>query len=214
MRGWGPVVTAHPPQIRRDPLGRCYTPDALARVIVDAVDSARPLGPGATVLEPSVGGGAFARAARLRWHDARLIVVDVDPAAPGLAYDADVPAICGDWPTVAREGLPPVDLVIGIPAFGRAVKLATTIRHVLAALEVGRRVVQLVPADYVSASTWHDRVTRSHPPARIWRPIGRPWPLQLREVVVYEWDPEHEGLTTTSPLLWDRSEVLASGRSR
>lgn len=66
----------------RDALDRYYTPDALARACVDTI---RLDAPPEEVLEPSIGGGAFARAASRRWPSTVIWGVDLDPKAPGLA---------------------------------------------------------------------------------------------------------------------------------
>jgi len=67
-----------PDQERRDSLDRDYTPPALARRLVDLL----PILPTDEVLEPHVGGGAFARALVAK-VDA-VVVNDLDPHAPGL----------------------------------------------------------------------------------------------------------------------------------
>lgn len=66
-------------QEQRDSLDRDYTPPALARRLVDLL----PILPTDEVLEPHVGGGAFARALLMRGVEA-VVVNDLDPHAPGL----------------------------------------------------------------------------------------------------------------------------------
>lgn len=71
----------------RDELDRYYTPQALADVLVRRLvdDGLVPASGRISVLEPSVGGGAFALAALSAFGDrAALQVLDVDPGAPGL----------------------------------------------------------------------------------------------------------------------------------
>ena len=63
----------------RRKLDAYYTPDAVATACVATLP---PL-LGLSVLEPSVGGGAFARAASVAGAS-RLHVLDIDPAAAGL----------------------------------------------------------------------------------------------------------------------------------
>src|SRR6478736_5920944 len=91
-----------------DALGRYYTPQRLADLVVDALDASPDV-----VVEPSVGGGAFARAIRRRWPSARLVGVDVDPAARGLALCDE--AIVDDWLS-ASSGMV-ADVVVGNPPF-------------------------------------------------------------------------------------------------
>lgn len=55
-----------------------YTPDDLAEKLVGLL----PLSPGDFVLEPSVGGGAFARA--LRKRGAEVVGCDINPRAEGV----------------------------------------------------------------------------------------------------------------------------------
>jgi len=90
----------------RRALDAYYTPDELALKLVERVLL------WGTVLEPHVGGGAFARA--IRSEGARhLIGVDVNPEAPGLAM-VDQP-IVGDFldlPIV--DG---VDWIVGNPPY-------------------------------------------------------------------------------------------------
>lgn len=181
-----------------DPLGRCYTPMRLAQAVVDAItvpgevdgrllSTAFPC-----IVEPSVGGGAFARAVYRRWPIARLLGVDVDPRAEGL--DVCGRRIVGDWPTVARfwdrleatEDHRTPDLVVGNPPFGQAVGLDVTIAHVLAALDLAPIVAFVLPLPYMCGSEF-DVVWRRQRPAVVHRVIGRPWPSRLREVAVFEW---------------------------
>ena len=56
-----------------------YTPDPLAEKLVGLL----PLSPGDFVLEPSVGGGAFARA--LRKQGVEVVGCDIDPLASGVS---------------------------------------------------------------------------------------------------------------------------------
>lgn len=92
----------------RRPLDAYYTPDSLARALVGLL----PIPESATVLEPHVGGGAFARALfakRLGW----LTLRDIDPAAPGLTEWANT-ANVGDFLDATGE----YDWIIGNPPFG------------------------------------------------------------------------------------------------
>lgn len=102
-----------------DHLGRYYTPAPLARAVLREWPGWRP---GMKILEPHVGGGAWARAAdselRRRGIGGRLEVMDRDVFAPGLV---DVPSICthrqiGDFlRTTPQIGRP--HLVVGNPPY-------------------------------------------------------------------------------------------------
>lgn len=98
-----------------------YTDD---RVALALVKSLHPRVFAGSILEPSVGGGAFVRAVRLARGDHRADVifgVDIDSAAPGLP-EADVPVV-GNFLDAClfeemMEGAP--SLVIGNPPFSGA----------------------------------------------------------------------------------------------
>lgn len=166
-----------------DKLGRFYTPLDLTRVYVNSIELEEEP---SIVLDPSVGSGNFITAAKERWPDAQTIGIDIDPSAEGLAL-CDCP-IVADWLQISSTFSDyEVPLVLGNPPFGKAVKHAVTVAHVLAALRVGRSAHQLLPCDYVGASKFDDKVLSKHTPKRITFPIGRPWPLNLREVAIFEW---------------------------
>ena len=111
----------------RRPLDAYYTPDALAAALVGRLSIA----PGLPVLEPHVGGGAFARALRAR--GAHVTGIDLDPEAAGLA-DCDEARV-GDFLTAATEA---ADLVVGNPPY-RGFEA-----HLDRALEVAPRVAFLL----------------------------------------------------------------------
>lgn len=97
----------------RDALDRYYTPPDVAmrcvRWLSGIVDAPQ------TVMEPSVGGGAWVAAARQEWRPT-VDVLDIDPGAAGLGMGDT--SICADWLTVS----PPVryDLVLGNPPYRHA----------------------------------------------------------------------------------------------
>jgi hypothetical protein len=95
----------------RDALDRYYTPPGLAWILTGQLQIEAPR----VVAEPSVGAGAFACAARLRWPGALILGVDLDPAAPARPeYDLER----GDYLTWAPPAAP--DLVLGNPPFALA----------------------------------------------------------------------------------------------
>ena len=85
----------------RDARDRHFTPDPLADVIIERL--AKHIDPPAVVVEPSVGGGAFARAVRKRWPGAHIVGVDIDPDAEGFAFVDE--SVVGDWLEVARSSM-------------------------------------------------------------------------------------------------------------
>ncbi|MCP4852340.1 MAG: hypothetical protein GY900_11480 [Actinomycetia bacterium] len=100
------------PKGERRALDAYYTPDDLARVLVEQL----PIGPADYVLEPNVGGGAFARACGVRPGPV-VVGVDIDPNAAGFA---DCHAFeCHDFlDTPAPK--PDLNWVIGNPPFSLA----------------------------------------------------------------------------------------------
>lgn len=108
----------------RAPLDQYFTPDNVARACVDTLD----LSAAKHIVEPSVGGGAFARAIRAIAPQARITGYDLDPNVEGAA-DCDL-FIVADW-THVRPEVPP-DVILGNPPFNEAQA------HVEHALSVAR----------------------------------------------------------------------------
>jgi hypothetical protein len=179
-----------------DELGRVYTPMPLAQAIVGRlVDGSvglalnrRPY-----VIEPSVGGGAFVRAARWMWPACNILGVDIDPHAEGLALCGD--RIVGDWlsPNLSDRlgGLPiPADLGVGNPPFGKAVGADVTGRHVELTLERCTTVALLLPAGVLHQRAFRRAVARAgRPEPEVWPILGRVWD-RVREVAVFVWGPD------------------------
>ncbi len=61
-----------------DPWGRYYTTPIVSRSLIDRIEIAKPM----LVLELGSGSGSLCTAAATRWHDAKLVTVDVDRGAP------------------------------------------------------------------------------------------------------------------------------------
>jgi predicted RNA methylase len=99
----------------RDPLDRFFTPLPLARVICQALRDRLQLSP-RLVLEPSVGGGNFVRAARETWPGCYVFGVDIDPEAEGLELCDE--HMVADWLEFG-PGMTPAsfDLSLGNPPF-------------------------------------------------------------------------------------------------
>jgi hypothetical protein len=165
----------------RDPLERHYTPPDLAEACCGWLAEITALGEGPRVVEPSCGGGAFARAIRKTWPLAHLTGIDIDDQAAGLRHcDA---ALIGDWLDLGVGAR--ADAVIGNPPF------STAIPHVergLAEVEKAAGVVAMIlPWAYGGVGKWQ-ALLEQHPPAWL-RPIaGRPWPASMRETALWVWD--------------------------
>jgi type I restriction enzyme M protein len=113
----GPGAAPPAPGLRRDPLSRFYSNTIVGRVVVDRVAEPAPC----TVLDLGSGSGVLAAAASSTWPMARVIAVDLDPAArqasaslglDHLAADATDPDLPG------RLGGCHVDVVLCNPPFG------------------------------------------------------------------------------------------------
>jgi len=170
-----------------DELGRVYTPLPLAQAIVNRLDIGPIRNP--YILEPSVGGGAFVRAARHRWPTARILGVDIDPAAEGLALCDD--RTVGDWLAVERlDDIPvPADLGIGNPPFGKAVGAEVTAIHVELTLVRCTTVALVLPAGVLHQRAFRRCVARvERPEPEVWPILGRVWD-RVREVAVFVWGP-------------------------
>lgn len=61
-----------------DPLGRYYTTSTISQSLIDRIEVAKPK----LVLELGSGSGSLCSAAATRWHDAKLVTVDVDRRTP------------------------------------------------------------------------------------------------------------------------------------
>ena len=138
----------------RDPLDRYYTPDDVAFQLVRWMAVPADL----TVIEPSVGDGAFVRALRATGHRGRIIGVDVDPDAAGLHLVDE--AHVGDWPTVAG-GLR-ADVLVGNPPFKPALD------HLRASLRAGRWVAMLARATWVEATVERAALWSAAAPVEEW----------------------------------------------
>jgi hypothetical protein len=178
--------------VPRDPLDRDYTPDDVARRLVDAL-TCEPY----TVLEPSVGGGAFARACRARWADAIIGGCDLDPAAPGLT-ECDAFAV-GDYRTTR---LGPVDLVVGNPPYAQAEA------HVRAALAdaPGGTVAFLLRLGFLAGQARGEGLWRDHPPDRVHvlsrRPSFRGGKTDATEYGWFVWRPGARGVRMPPTVRW------------
>jgi hypothetical protein len=170
--------------IKGDPLGRSYTPDHVALAIADRLRPFVPKNP--MVLEPCVGGGAFARAARTALSARRVFGVDIDAEAPGRRdvdefYEQDF----------ARTAWAPgaVELALTNPPFGKAVGQATTLAIVRNMRQTADVAAVLVPLGYLGQQGWAPLVREA---CAVWPIVGRVWEHD-REMVVIVWDRECTG---------------------
>jgi hypothetical protein len=190
----------------RDPLDRHFTTQPCADLLVRWLISEYCAGDGAApmlVVEPSVGGGAFARAIRPYLADGgRILGYDIDPEAEGRA-DVDEWR-CRSWLEAPDRELAGVDLVVGNPPFSGDVAIA----HVARALGCGAQVVALVLpwAPLGGVAAWDELVDGEHRPVAAVPITPRPWPASVRETALYVWLP----LEPTPR----RTEVVRVGRWR
>lgn len=102
----------------REALDRYYTPDACALACVRALPGNRSWP--RLIVEPSVGAGSFARAARQEYLDPWILGVDLDPDATG--FGACNERIVGDWLQTPRHVFEryATVLVVGNPPYSMA----------------------------------------------------------------------------------------------
>lgn len=187
-----------------DELGRMYTPDDLADRCLDRVLDRCGVGPGHTVVEPSVGGGSFARAVRRRLPRARLVGVDLDPGAVGLDL-VDVAAVADTVQWAARTEERPT-LVLGNPDFGSATE------HVEALLGLTPwRLALILPLDRIGRVGWHSLLYEEPVEGMRLREVHpitpRPWPEHVRETAMFVWGVVEPrcGRVFGDPIVWRRS---------
>lgn len=181
----------------RDALDRHYTPLPLAEIICQWI--AKRVDPmPAIVVEPSLGGGSFARAARRTWSGCRVVGVDIDPLAEGRTqvhsfHDSSWPIMA---PLITRASL-----VIGNPPFTGS----TAIRHVEAALAMRSKpvVAMILPWSFMGGvQRWDHLMTGSRAPQHALTIAPRPWGDKIRETAVFVWTREenHSGITQVERL--------------
>ena len=142
---------------KRDPGDRYWTPPELADALVDRLD----ILPGDHVLEPSVGGGAFARAV-CELDVGRLVVCDVDDSAPGLVEGE---AVVGDFLSYRPDCR--FDWIVGNPPYRQALE------HVEHALELGARIAFLLRLAFLESSARY-AFWQAHPCRQIYVLAERP----------------------------------------
>ncbi len=179
----------------RDRLDRYYTPDDLAETLVSLLT----IRAGECALEPSAGGGAFARA--LIDRGCRVCVVDVDPGAPAFDQKGIASAICGDY--LAFTDFPPgaeiYDWVIGNPPYGAAEA------HVRASLKHARNVAFLLRLGFLESAKripfW-----KQWKPRKVWvlaeRPSFTGGGTDATAYGFFWWDAAYYGETTLDVISW------------
>lgn len=142
----------------RETLDRYYTPDDLARACVRVIPREFRL-----IIEPSVGGGAFARACRERVYKPHIIGVDLDPGAAGFSVCDDI-HVC-DWldvdPFTVHKSTRD-RLVIGNPPYSSAEQ------HIVHALEVAGRggmVATVLRLNFLAGKARGVGFWRNNPPS-------------------------------------------------
>lgn len=141
--------------MKRDPLDRYYTRPHVARAIVGWLDIPK----GATVIEPNVGRGAWARALRDSGHHGPIIGVDLDPQPE--AFEVCTEVITGDWLTVSAT-IGRAWIVLGNPPF------ITAADHLVASLEVAPRVGFLLRSSFVEPAENRRDMWRTSQPLMEW----------------------------------------------
>ena len=178
----------------RDRLDRYYTPMILAGALVDLID----LSDVSTVLEPSVGAGAFAQAIWERRPGIEITGADIDPGAPGFDYcDRARVQDFLTWKTGDQRW----DLVVGNPPYRHAQQ------HIEKALTLAPRVAFLLRLAFLEsqrrAAFW-----RRWPAARIWvlseRPSFTQGGTDSTAYAFFLWDRARPGPMRLDVLSWRR----------
>lgn len=173
---------------------RYYTDDAVALRLVRLLD----ITDRATIIEPSVGGGAFVRAidrCAVLWSE--IIACDIDPNASGLTHPL-VSRVVGDFAafTLAdfqrSTGEVRADWVVGNPPYSHA---EAHIRH---ALTLAPRCAFLLRLAFLE-STKRVAFWRDHQPARVYvlaqRPSFTGGGTDSAAYGWFVWDADHKGAT-------------------
>jgi len=143
----------------RAELDAFYTPDDLARHLVGLL----PVLPGDTVLEPSVGGGAFARALKRQ----EVTGIDLDPRARGFDH-CDYSEV-GDFLAVEKESFDRAPRwVVGNPPYSHA---QAHVEHALAI--TGQHVCFLLRLAFLESAK-RIQFWRQHPARCVWVLSERP----------------------------------------
>ena len=176
----------------RDALDRYYTPPDLAAELLDLLPWSET-GP-TVVLEPSVGGGSFARHLKNRGYASRLIGVDLDPDAVGFRW-CDPPGVLGDFEELDLSDRG-AQWVVGNPPYANAQK------HVEQALKAAPRVAFLLRLAFLESL---ERV-----------PFWKEFPC--RSIWVLSKRPSFTGGSTDSCaygwFFWDRSDYWTKVHAR
>lgn len=162
MRAYQPGLFGIPPKGSvqgRDPLDRYYTPQALADALVPVL----PID-GATVIEPSCGGGAFVRA--LLRQGCTVYAQDVDPEAEGLRL-ADAHRVA-PWEITLPDEWLAVDWVVGNPPYMHAEE------HIRLALARASRGVAMLLRLAMLESDERVAFWLEHPVSSLWVLAQRP----------------------------------------
>lgn len=168
--------------IAGDPLGRTYTPDAVALACCRAL-AAMGCDPG-VVREPCVGGGAFARAVADVWpctvSTGRIDVADLDPDARGLRMVSVLGSEVADA-TDSPSGR--YDLIVTNPPFGKQAG-DVDVRIYAAQRPSCRWLALLMPIEHACLQRWAGPMQD----AAIVPLTGRVWSV-VRGMALYVWGP-------------------------
>jgi hypothetical protein len=144
----------------RAPGDAYYTPAHVAarcvRWLAPRIPSVR------TIVEPSVGAGAWVRAARAAWPDAVVDRYDVSPEAAGLTLDVGPQdrSVIADW-TLPTDGRRQWDLALGNPPY-QDVDV-----HIVRCLERSLWVALLLRETVTGGQSRYRTLWRDHRPAWI-----------------------------------------------
>lgn len=181
-----------------------YTPQDLAQALLAIL----PIRPGDTVIEPSVGGGAWIRALKQVHPWTRRIGIDLDEAAPGLHLGPELldEGLIGDftrWKPKAWTARP--HWVIGNPPYSDDLDLAH-VQHGLRIVRNHGSVAMLLPVGFLAGrGRWNALHRNIRPRAIVHLPFrvrfGGPDDKGMagkRDTVFIWWDLGWSGPTLTA----------------
>jgi hypothetical protein len=175
--------------IAGDPLGRTYTPDAVALACCRAL-AAMGCDP-SVVREPCVGGGAFVRAVAEVWSQQVVVggwidAADIDPNAPGLGMASrygEASMVDATDPVPAPGLTPRYDLIITNPPFGEEAG-DVDVRIYAAQRPACDWLALLMPIEHACLKRWAEPMQS----AVIVPLTGRVWSV-VRGMALYVWGP-------------------------
>ena len=150
---------------KREPLDAYYTSDALAQALVDTME----IEPHHVVLDPCVGGGAFARA--MRPYTPRVYGIDLHPRAAALQDRSLEGVACQNFLAEYPVTWERPDLIMSNPPFFEAEEF---VHHALKIVKPNGRVAFLLRVGFLEGIGRYYSLWQRTPPSTITVLVERP----------------------------------------